>query len=67
LFDKLQLKPNDGVIFSDRLLRWRVTIEKSPQVETAKVLMPPKISFNNNKNVQVNDGSFNMQKSLFSK
>jgi hypothetical protein len=65
--DKLQLKPNEGVIFGDRLLRWRVTIEKSPQVETAKVLMPPKISFNNNKNVQVNDGSFNMPKSRFSK
>lgn len=64
--DMLQLKKNERDIFRDRLMRWRVTIEKSPEVETAKVLMPPKISFNN-KSVQVNDGSFNMQKFRFSR
>jgi hypothetical protein len=68
MLDKLlQLNKDEGVVFGDRLKRWRIEIEKSPQVEIAKVLMPPKISFNNNKNVQVNDGSFNMQKNLFSK
>ena len=64
--DMLQLKKNERVIFSDRLMRWGVTINESPEVETARVLMPPKISFNNN-NVPVNNGSFNMQNVRFSR
>ena len=66
LLDMLQFKKNERVIFSDRLMRWGVTIKESPEVETARVLMPPKISFNN-KNVPVNDGSFNMKNVRFSR
>jgi hypothetical protein len=52
--------------FSNRLMRWGVTINESPEVETARVLMPPKISFNS-KTVPVNNGSFNMKDVRFSR
>ena len=64
--NEAQMKLDRLQFFSDRLMRWGVTINESPEVETARVLMPPKISFNG-KTVPVNNGSFNMKNVRFSR
>jgi hypothetical protein len=63
----LQLKGSEGVTFRDRLMKWRVQIERSPVEETAKVLKPPRIAFKNSSPASIANGSFNMIRVQFSK